>query len=347
MPKAVKLADIAKSLGVSTVTVSKALSGQKGVSEEMREKIKQLADELGYVKIVSPVKSENRKSYTFGVIVAERYVDGNQSFYWQLYQEVSQNAIRRNCFAMLEVVSDDAEQKIELPKIVVEEKVEAVVVMGTFQVEYAAFLRKNIHLPLVFLDTLDNESGSDAVVTSNMMAAYRMTNYLFEMGHSRIGFVGTRLSTASIDDRYFGYLKSAMEHGMEVAQEWLVDDRDRMTGRFDYEKRFLLPESNMPTAFFCNCDMAANVLIRKLTAHGYSVPQDVSVAGFDDYLQDPFSPIGITTYAINTKEMARKVVHILIHKLENPEYSTGVYMVAGKFIERESVKRIGDAVPFV
>ena len=68
MTKAVKLADIAERLGVSTVTVSKALSGQKGVSEEMREKIKQLADEMGYVKSVSSAKIKEKKSYTLAAV---------------------------------------------------------------------------------------------------------------------------------------------------------------------------------------------------------------------------------------------------------------------------------------
>ena len=101
MTKAVKLADIAERVGVSTVTVSKALSGQKGVSEEVRERIKQLADEMGYVKSVSAAKTKDKKSYTLGVIVAERYLEETQSFYWQLYQELSQSAMRKNCFTML------------------------------------------------------------------------------------------------------------------------------------------------------------------------------------------------------------------------------------------------------
>ena len=71
MAKAVKLADIAEQLGVSTVTVSKALSGQKGVSEAMREKIKQLADELGYKQPSAVKKEKSVKSYNIGVLVSE------------------------------------------------------------------------------------------------------------------------------------------------------------------------------------------------------------------------------------------------------------------------------------
>ena len=198
MSKAVKLADIAQRLGVSTVTVSKALSGQRGVSDEMRTKIKQVAEELGYVKS-APEKLKERRSYTIGVAVAERYLGTGASFYLRLYQELSQRAMHKNCFAMLEIVSFEEEHGIRMPKMVTEEKVDAIIIMGTFIMEYARFLRGNIRLPMIFLDTLATEDESDSVVTSNMMGAYRMTNYLFELGHSKIGFVGTRLATASID----------------------------------------------------------------------------------------------------------------------------------------------------
>lgn len=86
MAKAVKLADIAEQLGVSTVTVSKALSGQKGVSEAMREKIKQLADELGYKQPSAVKKEKSVKSYNIGVLVSE--------------------ILRRVCILLLENVSE-------------------------------------------------------------------------------------------------------------------------------------------------------------------------------------------------------------------------------------------------
>lgn len=348
MPKTVKLADIAQKLGVSTVTVSKALAGQKGVSEEMREKIRQTADQMGYVKSSVIDKGKSHKSYTIGIVVAERYLDEVQTFYWRIYQDLSQCAVSRNCFTMLEVISYEDERQIKMPKMVTEEKIEAVIVMGTFKIEYAQFLRRNIHLPLILLDTLGQEVEFDAIVSNNMMGAYRMVNYLFQKGHSKIGFVGTRLATVSIDDRYFGYLKSAMEHGMDVPDEWLIDDRDRNTGLCDYDVHCKLPQKqNMPTAFFCNSDKVANVMLHKLSDHGYRVPEDISIVGFDNYLSEPMFQTGITTYAINTREMARRAIHILVHKLQEPDYRTGVYMIDGMFIERESVRQIGPPVPFV
>lgn len=345
MRKTVRLADIGQRLGVSTVTVSKALSGQKGVSEEMREKIKTLALEMGYVKSTAS-ESEEKKSFTIGVLVADRYLRENQSFYWMLYQEISKRAMSRNCFPMLEVISYESERNGNLPRVVTENKVDGVIIMGAFKPEYANRLVHDIPLPVINLDTTGGGESCDCVVSNNMMGGYQMTNYLFELGHKRIGFVGTRLVTPSIDDRYFGYLKSLMEHGIEWNGDWVIDDRDREFGKVESDTRFILP-SQMPTAFFCNCDLSASLLIRKLEAAGYSVPDDISVVGFDNYVTDQFAGIGITTYEIDTKEMARRAVHIIIHKMANINYSTGVFMLAGRFIERSSAKRIAPPVPFV
>lgn len=344
MSKAVRLSDIGERLGVSAVTVSKALSGQKGVSEELRQRIIELADELGYTRTRGV--PEEKKSYTLGLIVAERYLKEGQSFYWNLYQEVLQKAISRNCFMILEVITYEVEKELELPKVISEKKTDGIIIMGTFKAEYNCYLANQIKIPLLCLDTLGIMDTCDAVVSNNMMGGYRMTNYLFEMGHSRIGFVGTRLATDSIDNRYLGYIKSLMAHGVKPKEEWIIEDRDREFGRIDQGRKFCLPEE-IPTAFFCNCDVAAEILIHKLNAAGYTVPGDVSVAGFDNYVISQSVKPGITTYEIHVKEMAERAVHILLHKLRNTKYSTGVFMFPGTFIERDSVKRIGPAVRFI
>lgn len=346
MAKTVRLADIGERLGVSTVTVSKALSGQKGVSEELREKIIRLADEMGYVKSMAEESKAAKESYTIGVIVAERYLQENQSFYWMLYQEISKKAIGKSCFPMLEVISPESEDRGEFPKVVTEGKVDGLIILGAFKAEYANRLIAGRQLPMLNLDTTNGWESCDCVVSNNLMGGYRMTSYLFELGHRKIGFVGTRLSTSSIDDRYFGYLKSLMEHGVAWKEDWVVDDRSLADGKIDRYAGFVLPK-DMPTAFFCNCDLSASLLIAKLEEAGYRVPQDISVVGFDNYVSGQFAGIGITTYEIDTKEMADRAVHIILQKCRNAAYTSGVFMLAGRFIERESARRVGAPVPFV
>lgn len=344
MPK-VRLADIATKMNVSTVTVSKALSGQSGVSEEKREQICRLAAEMGYTKHIEKEQKE-KESYTLGVIVPERFMTEKMSFYWFLYQSIAKKATRRNCFTMLEVVTYEAEEMCSLPRMVSEEKIEGLIILGAFDREYVDALFAHIQVPVVNVDTTIGPENCDCVVSNNMRGAYYVTNYLFEQGHRRIGFVGTALATESINERFLGYVKSLMEHGFFPEAELILDDRNKETGVVDGEIYFQLPE-NMPTAFFCNCDLSASILIRKLRDHGYRVPEDVSVAGFDNFVTDTKAGIGITTYEINTSAMANRALHILLHKIKNIDYSAGMFILPGRFIERESTMKIGERIPFI
>ena len=130
MAKAVKLADIAEQVGVSTVTVSKALSGQKGVSEEMREKIKNLAEELGYRSPSETKRQSAEKQYNIGVLIQEVYLDKYDSFYWKMYQEMALAATEKSCMVTVEILKQEMEDEMIVPCIAKEQTVDALILMG-------------------------------------------------------------------------------------------------------------------------------------------------------------------------------------------------------------------------
>ena len=338
MAKAVKLADIARIMNVSTVTVSKALSDQKGVSEEMREKIKHLADEMGYKSPSTAKMMSAKKSYNIGVVVSERYLDQYESFYWQMYQPVATKAVSKECFTMLEVLGTDAEQNLELPKILKEHKVEGLIILGLLKEDYLNTMVQNMDVPFICLDFYDRKQESDAVVTDNFYGMYRLTNYLFEMGHKDIAYVGTLLYTESITDRYFGYAKALLEHGQQVKPDWIISDRNIDDGQREDGFDFILPEK-MPTAFACNCDVTAGILINSLQKKGYKVPEDISVVGFDNFIHPGICKVGITTYEVDIKEMARKTINNLIKKMNHESYKQGVSIVKGHMVIKDSVAK--------
>ena len=338
MAKAVKLADIARIMNVSTVTVSKALSDQKGVSEEMREKIKHLADEMGYRSPSATKMMSAKKSYNIGVVVSERYLDQYESFYWQMYQAVATKAVSKECFTMLEVLGADAEQNLELPKILKEHKVEGLIILGLLKEDYLNMMVQNMDVPFICLDFYDRKQESDAVVTDNFYGMYRLTNYLFEMGHKDIAYVGTLLYTESITDRYFGYAKALLEHGQQVKPDWIISDRNIDDGQREDGFDFILPEK-MPTAFACNCDVTAGILINSLQKKGYKVPEDISVVGFDNFIHPGICKVGITTYEVDIKEMARKTINNLIKKMNHESYKQGVSIVKGHMVIKDSVAK--------
>lgn len=339
MAKSVRLRDIAEKVGVSTVTVSKALSGQKGMSDAMREKIHSLADEMGYIPSISRKADSSKKSYTIGVLIAEMHMSEYSSYYNRLHQQVTQLAMERGCFTMLEVISDQAQNEVVLPRLVSDSKVDGLMVIGRLRDDYLKALRSGSGIPMVYLDFCNHTGDEDAVISDSYNGAYCLTNYLFDNGHRKIAFVGTVLASGAITDRYFGYRKSLMEHGVANSDRWVIDDRDQKGGAIDGNRFFKLPDE-MPTAFVCSCDLTASILIKKLLEKGYRVPEDISVVGFDNYIFPGMCDIKITTYGVDTYEMGRNAVLILIRKISKERYRQGVMILEGHMIEGESVRNI-------
>ena len=332
------MSDIAQEMGVSTVTVSKALSDQKGVSEELRMKIKEKAQEMGYKTASTRYRerSESSKSYTFGVIVSDRFLAKYESFYWNLYQEVATAAVQKGCFTMLEVLKAEDEDKLVMPRLLGERKAEGLIVIGRLQEAYMERLIEQVDIPFILLDFTDRNGAYDAVVSNSYMGMYRMTNYLFDMGHREIGFVGNVFFTGSITDRFFGYLKSLAEHGVELEKEWVLQDRNQQTGRSDVGFAWKLPKK-MPTAFVCNNDVAAATLVGHLQQKGFRVPEDISVVGYDNYQPPGLCDVRITTYEVDMSGMAEQTVENLISKLSGENYKQGVTIVDGRIVYKESV----------
>lgn len=340
MAKAVKLADIAQRTGVSTVTVSKALAGQKGVSEEMREKIRKLADELGYVQPSKEKRTGSDKSYNIGLLVEESYIDKYDSFYLQMYQKVATKAMDTGCFILMEILDRQKEGEPVLPRLLKEQKVDGVIVLGKMPDSFLDFLRRQSSVPMVYMDFTAEGQDFDAVVSDSFYGAYQLTNYLFQMGHEKIAYVGTLLATSSITDRYLGYVKSMMEHGKRIREDWVIDDRSIVSGYIDEVNLLSLPQ-DMPTAFVCNCDLTASRMINKLKESGYRVPEDVSVVGYDNFIYPGICEVGITTYEVDLGKMAKCVIDVLLEKLQKgEEHVPSIYTVEGHLVIKNSVKAL-------
>lgn len=256
-----------------------------------------------------------------------------------MYQSVATRAVQKECFTMLEVVSLEDEAEANLPKIVLERKVDGLIVIGRLKTAYLGALRQNTQIPIVYLDFYDEHQMSDAVISNSYYGTYMLTNYLIEHGHEKIAYIGTLLFTASITDRYFGYRKSMLEHGIEVPQEWIISDRDMECGVVEVD---IHPDQmkDMPTAFVCNSDLTASMVINQLEEQGYRVPEDFSVVGFDNYLFPGLCDVEITTYEVDIREMANKAIHVLLKKVGGERYKQGITIVEGRLVEKASVQQV-------
>lgn len=334
--KSVKMADIAARLDVSTVTISKALSGQKGVSEEMRDRIIAMAEQMGYKPPSAAREKQNRRSYNIGVLISDRYLANYDSFYLKMYQEVVDRAIQKECFTLFEIVSEDMEENNVMPRLLAENKVDGLLVIGKPGYSYGDFLRENADTPLVFLDFYETDNNVDCFISDGFYGTYMLTNYLIEKGHKEIAYVGTLFATESITDRYMGYVKSLLEHGITPKQEYIIEDRDVKSGLRDNYGNYNFPKE-MPTAFVCNCDFIASLVIKALQEKGLRVPEDISVVGYDNYLYPGLCDVEITTYEVDIKEMAKGAINALVKKISGESYKKGIHIVEGHMVEKKSV----------
>ena len=326
MGKQVRMADIAQKLGISTVSVSKALAGKPGVSEEMRAKVVALSQEMGYVV---PRPAAESAEGNLGVLVADRFFADN-AFYTSLYRSLVLTGGSAGLSCMMEIVSPQDEENVVLPALVAGRKVDAVLFMGEMNPAYIQAVADS-GLPFILLDFHVPGKHWDCVLGDNADGEFALTQHLLENGCRKIGFVGSIWATSSIMDRYLGFQKAMRMAGLVPREEWLLEDRGK-DGKFIPIR---LPE-DMPEAFLCSCDEVAYLLVEALKQQGYQVPDDVAVCGYDDYRFSTLCQPPLTTYRVDIQRMAEIAVDMIEEKLRQTETLPVGRIVLGNLVVRES-----------
>lgn len=316
----VTMRDIADAVGVSTVTVSKALSGSSGVGPEMREKIIRLAGEMGYTN-PNAKRRQNLRPLDIGVLVPMRHFKP-QSYYGMIYPLVVQELTNAGHFCLFETLDEAAENACEIPNLIRARHVDGLILLGEPHPEYLRALTEQ-PTPIVYMDFFDDRASAPAVVGDNAYGAFRLTSHLIKNGHREIGFVGTIEQTTSIMDRYLGFYRAMLTNHLPIREEWIIKDRDAR-GKVALEK---LP-AELPTAFVCNCDLVAHKVMAQLMDMGLRVPEDVSVVGFDDFPATPAGLPEVSTFRIDYERMVQATVKLMIDRCTG-EAGTPNRMVIG------------------
>lgn len=333
MGKPVRMADIAEKLDISVVSVSKALAGKPGVSEEMRAKVVALARQMGYAGRSGTDSSSTSGTGNIGVLVSDRFFNEN-TFYSNLYRSLVLSSTSEGLTCMLEIVSDEVEKTAQMPTLVTGHKVDGLIFMGNLDLNYLHTVMAS-GLPCILLDFYIPGAPLDCVVSDNLEGGIALTEHLLSQGCREIGFVGSIWATSSIMSRYLGYQQALRMAGLMPREEWLLDDRD-VNGLFI---PIQLPE-HMPQAFLCSCDEVAYNLVKLLQDNGLRVPEDVAVCGYDDFRYALLSQPALTTYQVNVDLMAKMAVNHLA-ELVRQEENLGIrYTIPGKLVVRESSKML-------
>jgi len=321
--------EIARAVGTSAVTVSKALAGKPGMSDRLRREILDKASEMGYENSRAGLKEH----LDIGILIPDSYF-AQESYYAELYRKLIRKLSELGHFGLLEILSPENERELALPNLLTTGHADGLILLGE---PSKAYYRKiaQAGLPVVFLDFYDEQANADAVAGDNTYGAYRLTSHLIRNGHRQIGFVGNIRATGSIMDRFLGYYRAMLVNSLPVREDWILSDRETAGGLI----RPALPEE-LPTAFVCNCDMTARMMIGLLQEKGYRVPEDISVTGFDDYPPGGEGDVPLSTFRIDTDGMIEIAVSTLLERCAGDSKPFGRRVVGGQPVYRNSESEI-------
>ncbi len=332
----VTMRDIGRRVGVSAVTVSKALAGKSGVSEAMRQRITKVAAEMGYVN-PNAAHAREARGLDVGILIPDRFF-APESFYAMLYKLLVRTLTEAGHFGLLELLSAETERSLALPNLMRSRRADALILLGQPRETYARMITRQ-GVPVVLLDFYDAELAADAVVGDNAAGTALLTEHLIAQGHRDIGFVGDVKAISAIMERYLGFCSAMLRHDLPVRGECVLRDRDERgamgTLRF--------PEK-LPTALVCNCDLVARETIRQLRERGLRVPEDVSIVGYDDFDLTPAEAPTLTTFRVDRQAMCRAAVTLLENRCADGCGPVCRVVVGGKCVCRDSVRPIGGAV---
>ena len=135
--KKVRLSDIAKKLGISTVTVSKALSDKDGVGDELRQQIKEIAVQMDY-QIKKPNLSVTDGSVTgnIGILIPARFFSPEVSYYWHIFNALSSELLNHGYYSIMELLSDNDENTFALPRMIKDKKIDGLIILGQTKDSY-------------------------------------------------------------------------------------------------------------------------------------------------------------------------------------------------------------------
>lgn len=337
MAARISMRELSKQLGYSPSTISNALNHKGGVGQQTAERIIRAARELGYER-------PSRLTTACFVIARKsgRMLDEG-SFRLAVINGIEHEASERGlktAYATVELShADECRRRIaEL----MADRSQGVVLLGTEMDENDYALFADYRDRIVVVDGKSDRLFFESVVFSNEGSAYNAVRHLIARGHRRIGYIAGKLRIRNFPLRERGFRAAMAEAGLEVRDDWrpvlgtqrledaYLDMRSWLEGHLD----------DLPTAFFADDDALAVGAMRALGEAGVSVPQDVSMVGFDDVDYAAVAHPPLTTVHVPRFDIGRLAVRKLVSLVEEPSPYTSVTHLSTALVERESVREL-------
>lgn len=326
---AVTIKDIARAAGVSHSTVSRALKGDPRISRETTERIRRLAEEMGYRPSAVAQSLVTRQTRTIGLVVTfisdpfiDRIVDG-----------IEDQATQAGYSVFLSASHADPERELAVVETFHRRRVDGVIVLASRVGHLYAERLDELGVPIVLINSQAEGEYLYSVAADDRQGARLIVEHLIELGHRRIGYIGCTFRPPSSRRRWAGYRDALEAAGIPYDPDLVVvpdTHQDVESGRLGL--RALLEQG--VTAVFCYNDRTAIGAMLEARERGIPIPHSLSVAGFDDIEASWYVTPPLTTVHQPRLEMGRRATQMLLDLLEERPVSD--VLLPCQLIVRES-----------
>jgi LacI family transcriptional regulator len=328
-PRRATIRDVARAAGVSQSTTARALSGEGYVAASVRNRVLAIADELGYVPHAMASSLRKQKSRSIGVLVSGL----RDPFYADLAAGVARAARERGYTMILVDDQGDQGEEHEAATVFVGMRLAGVIVTPVSADVSSYLLRQRI--PVVEVDRTFSQGGCDAVLIDNASASRRVSDHLISLGHRRIALLIDETDWTTGADRVAGYRQSLEQSGLP-SEPSLVVSAGSDVGGARRTAVDLLARRDHPTAIFTANSVLAEGVWRAASDLGLRVPEDLSIASFDDAAWMSMVTPGLTAVAQDAVELGRLATQRLLERIDNPDAPVETVVLEAEILPRGS-----------
>lgn len=348
--------EIAKIVGVSRSTVSRVINNYPDIPEATREKVLKAIRENNYYPNSSARRLVGMKSSTLGIFVVDikdnekphHVIENNEdllygnSYFSPFINAFIDQANKAQYYVLVTTIySSDELWKIK--SAFCEKRIDGGVIIGSKEDEYEKILKvidKDFILSVIDINVTDeNKDKAIYINLNNYKGAFEATKYLIELGHRDIGIITGDLNKMSGKVRFESFKQALCESGLELKENYIsYGDFTEHSGYLGMKK--ILESGNRPTAMFvCNDTMAIGAY-KAIVEFGLSIPDDISIIGFDNSQISQYMYPPLTSVSVSLPEAAKLSADLLIKSIDKKELKPEVKVVDTAIIERGSCKRI-------
>jgi len=328
--RAASIKDVALAAGVSTSTVSRAMTNSPLIREETAAHVKRVAEDLHYTASTLGRGLVTGKTATIGVVVTTI----RDPFIGEVVSGVEDVANEHGYTVLLACSQGDPHREISVIRSLQERRVDGVLVAASRVDSRYLEQVSAMKVPVVLINRFHPGGLTRSVMIDNVAAATVATRHLVQLGHRQIGYLGDQFGLQSDTDRFAGYREALAEADLPFLPE-LVSHGDGQPDGSVKAAHKLLSQRKKPTAIFCYNDMAALGALQAAASRKLQVPMDLSIVGFDDLFFAAYTQPPLTTIRQPMRRMGCQAAEILL-KLLAGKPCDGTIAIEGQLMVRSS-----------